>query len=180
MLVVVALVLGAGIGRSLQPDPGTAAARALERDVLPVVLDADAVWLGPTADGVAVSAAIAALRAGDPEPVAAGATAWLAAYDTVLVRLVGVELPDPARPIQRQFIAGVTLSRDAVELVQRAAEVPPGRHRADLLDEAVRLRLRSEQLVLSARASVADLDGARRRIALLPTLPGLGSGEAGS
>jgi hypothetical protein len=178
LLVVVAVVVGLVIGRSTVQDGAGIALRALEREVLPVVLDADAVWLGASGETGSVSGAIASLRAGDPGPVVAGAATWIAAYDTVLVRLVGVELPDPARPIQRQFVAGITLSRDAVEVLARAAEVPAGRHRADLVDEAVRLRMRSEQLVLAARASAADLDGSRRRIASLPAIPVFGAAAA--
>lgn len=179
MLAVVALgalVVGLAVGRSAAPDPGSEARLAVERSALPLALDADAIWTSGALGAPSVAEGIAALAAGDAAIVRADLPAWLEAHDSVLVRLAGVELPAGARPVQRQLLNAVALSRDAVEVLGRAAEVGPGPHRDDLLLEVLRLRRRSEGLLLAARASVEDLDGARRRIALPASVPPFSDG----
>ncbi|MEY3020035.1 MAG: hypothetical protein RLZZ272_1019 [Actinomycetota bacterium] len=178
MLAVVtvgALAVGIGVGRTAVPDPGTEARLAVEATALPLALDADAIWTSGALGAPAVAEGIGSLVAGDPSVVGANAAAWLEAHDSVLVRLAGIELPATARPVQRQLLNAVALSRDAVEVLDRAAAVGPGPQRDDLIIEVVRLRQRSEGLLLAARASVEDLDGAGRRIALpapVPPFPG--------
>lgn len=166
--VVVALVLGAVLGLAVIGSMRVDLRVAMESSLVPLSLDADAVWMSGSDERPSVVSAVAALRAGDPTPVLANGDAWLEAYDTILVRMVGIDLPGPSRSVQRQFVAAVTLSRDAVEVLVRAATVAEGAQRDDLLDAAVRLRQRSEQVLLSARASIDDLEGERRRVALLP------------
>jgi hypothetical protein len=168
LVVVVALIAGAVVGRAVTASMRVDLRGAIESSLVPLSLDADAVWMSGSDDRPSVVSAIAALRAGDPSPVLASSDAWLEAYDTILVRMVGTDLPGPSRSVQRQFVAAVTLSRDAVEVLARAAAVGEGPRRDDLLDAAVRLRQRSEQVLLSARASIDDLEGERRRVALLP------------
>lgn len=167
-----ALVLGLVVGRAAAPDRGAASRAAIEGSVLTLALDADAIWTSGAEGTPPVADGVAALVAGDPTAVREHGVAWVAAHDSVLVRLAGVDLPSEARPVQRQLVAAVTLSRDAVEVLQRAADVPVGGGRDDLLLEVVRLRQRSEELLLAARASVDDLAGARRRVTLLPAVPG--------
>lgn len=166
MAAVGGLALGLAVGRSAVPDPGPAARVAVEASALPLALDADAIWTSGALGAPSVAEGIAALSAGDPSVVAGGAAAWLEAHDSVLVRIAGIELPGEARPIQRQLLVAIALSRDAIEVLERAAGLPAGAHRDDLVVEVLRLRQRSEGLLLAARASVDELDGARRRIAL--------------
>lgn len=175
-LTLLALVVGLVVGRSAAPDPGASARSAVERTVLPLALDADAIWTSGSLGAPSVAEGIAALSGGDAVPVLAHADAWIEAHDSVLVRLAGVELPPTARPVQRQLLASVALSRDAVEVLARAARVAAGGPRDDLLLEVLRLRRRSEALLLAARASVEDLDGAGRPIALPPSVPAFPDG----
>jgi len=168
VVVLVAILTGGILGRAsseaMRPDLRS----AIESTLVPLSLDADAVWMSASDDRPSVVSAIAALRAGDPGPVLASSDGWLAAYDSILVRMVGTDLPGASRSVQRQFIAAVTLSRDAVEVLARSASAGEGQRRDDLLDAAVRMRQRSEQVLLSARASIDDLEGERRRVALYP------------
>lgn len=177
-IALVALLLGGAIGRTTAPGTGPGARQAVEASVLPIALDADGIWTSSTEDRVAVSEALIALRRdGDPRLVAAHLAGWLGAYDAALVRLAAADVPATARPVQRQFITAVTLSRDAVEVLGHAAAVDDDLLRRDLTTEVGRLRTRSEQLTASARASTTDLDGARTDVAPLPALRGFDAGR---
>lgn len=170
---VLMLVIGIPIGRATAPDPMTEARVAIETSVLPIALDADGIWTSSSDSRAAVSEALADLRQqGDPSLVALSVDGWLEAYDAALVRLAGVDLPATARPVQRQLISAVTLSRDAVEVLAHAARTDDPGLRHDLTTEVGRLRSRSEQLHQSARASMSDLDGSRTDLAPLPDLRG--------
>ena len=170
-VAVVALLLGAMIGRATDPGMGPEARAAVEATVLPVALDADGIWTSSTDGRASVSEALVGLRRdGDPALVEAHLEEWLTAYDAAVVRLAAADIPPAARPVQRQLIAAVTLSRDAVEVLGHAAEVEDELHHRDLTTEVGRLRTRSEQLTASARASTSDLDGSRTDVAPLPTL----------
>lgn len=171
--LLAALLIGVALGRSTVPTPRVEAARVLEEQVLPLVGDADGIWTASSGDRPPVSEALVALRRDhDVTAVQIGGDAWLSAYDSVLARLAGLDLPAEARPVQRQFIAAVALSRDAVEVMIRAAGLEPGDARRDLMTEIGRLRTRSEQMTQSARASVDDLGGKRSGVApLSPVTP---------
>lgn len=171
IVAALALLVGVGIGRTTAPAPETRAHAAIETALLPVALDADAVWTTASDTRGPVNEALVALRRdGDPERVLADLTAWLEAYDAALVRLAGADLPAIARPVQRQYIASIALSRDAVEVLGHAATVDDELVRRDLTTEVGRLRQRSEQLFQAARAGSIDLDGQRADVAPLPPL----------
>ncbi len=170
-VAVVALLLGGLVGRATDPGTGPEARNAVEATVLPVALDADGIWTSSTDGRAAVSDALVSLRRdGDPTLVEDNLEDWLTAYDAAVVRLAAADIPPAARPVQRQLIAAVTLSRDAVEVLGHAAEVEDESHQRDLTTEVGRLRTRSEQLTASARASTSDLDGTRTDVAPLPAL----------
>ena len=181
LLLVVALVgvlLGVLFGRLTAPGPEADARQAVEASVLPIALDADGIWTSTTDDRAAVSEALVELRRdGDPTLVDRHLDDWLEAYDAALIRLAGVDLPASARPVQRHLISGVTLSRDAVEVLGHAARVEDETAQRDLITEVGRLRMRSEQLVQSARASTADLDGSRTDVTPPPQLRGFLEGR---
>ncbi len=178
-IAVVAALLGGAIGRATAPDTGRGARQAIEASVLPIALDADGIWTSSTDDLVPVSEALVALRRdGDPRLVESYLDGWLDAYDAALLRLAAADVPISARPVQRQFITAVTLSRDAVEVLGYAASVDDELLRRDLTTEVGRLRIRSEQLTASARASTSDLDGARTDVGPLPPLRGFEEGRA--
>lgn len=179
LIGVVAALLGGVIGRATAPDTGPGAGQAVATSVLPIALDADGIWTSSTDDRVPVSEALIALRRdGDPRPVESHLEGWLGAYDAALMRLAAADVPTSARPVQRQFITAVTLSRDAVEVLGHAASVDDELLRRDLTTEVGRLRIRSEQLTASARASTSDLDGARTDVGPLPSLRGFEEGRA--
>jgi hypothetical protein len=169
----VALVIGVLVGRATAPAIDSAAIAGIEREVLPLVIDADAIWTGGTDGAPAVGLQLQSLRlAGDPAAVEPHVGVWLEAYDTVLRRIVGVEVEPSVRPVQRQLVAAVTLSRDAVELTAEAAAVDDAGTRRDLTSEAVRLRIRAEQLTQSAQAALTDLRGATTSgVSVPPTVP---------
>lgn len=165
------LLLGLWIGRTGAPGPGLEARVAVESSVLPIALDADATWTAPTDGSPTVGQGLVAVRRdGEQQLVVEYLDVWLEAYDQSLVRLAGVDLPPMARPVQRQFITAVTLSRDAVEVLGHAATVDDAVAREDLTTEVGRLRSRSEQLMQSARASTTDLSGRRNDVSPLPTV----------
>jgi hypothetical protein len=171
LVTAVALLVGGAIGRVTAPGPEADAHRAVEASVLPVALDADGIWTSSTEGRVSVSEALIALRReGDPQLVDAHLEGWLGAYDAALVRLAAADVPPSARPVQRQFIHAVTLSRDAVEVLGHAATADDELLRRDLTTEVGRLRTRSEQLTARARASISDLEGTRTDVAPLPAL----------
>lgn len=178
LAALLALLFGVVIGRTTAPNAGLDARRAVETSVLPIALDADGIWTSSSEDQVAVTDALVALRReGDPRLVEAHLEDWLGAYDAALVRLAAADVPASARPVQRQFITAVTLSRDAVEVLGHAAVVEDEVLRRDLTTEVGRLRTRSEQLTASARASTSDLDGSRTDVAPLPPLRGFDAGR---
>lgn len=165
-IVVVSLALGVAlgllIGRQTAPSTDLEAAAAIETRLLPLVLDADGIWTSASGDRPPVAAGLVALRSDqDPTVVRGSIDEWLAAYDSILLRLAGVDVPPAARAVQRQFIAAVTMSRDAVEILGHASSVDDQRMIRDLTTEVGRLRQRSEQMIQSARASVSDLRGQR-------------------
>jgi len=162
------LLVGVVVGRVSTADPASEAARAIDANLLPLALDADGIWTSGSVDREPVSEAFVLLRReDDPSLVEAHHEQWLQAYDAMLVQLAGEPLDTAARPVQRQFIASVVLSRDAVEVLAHAATVDDPVHRQDLLTEVGRLRQRSEQLMQSARASMLDLDGQRADVSPL-------------
>ncbi len=176
----IALLLGVAVGRLTSPGADADAAQVIETAILPLVLDADGIWNSASGDREPVSEALVALRRDDdPTPVQTWGEAWLVSYDGVLLQLAGLDMPPSARPVQRQFITAVTLSRDAVEVLGHAAEIDDGDGRRDLLTEVGRLRERSEQLTASARASVLDLDGQRADVSPLPGLTSFLEGRRG-
>ncbi len=178
-VAVLALLFGGLIGRATAPGTNADARVAVERDVLPIALDADGIWTSSTDDRAAVSEALVRLRRdGDPALVEAYLEDWLTAYDAATVRLAAADVPPAARPVQRQLIAAVSLSRDAVEVLGHAAEVEDELHRRDLTTEIGRLRDRSEQMTASARASTSDLDGSRTDVAPLPPLRSFRDGRS--
>jgi hypothetical protein len=163
MALLMAVVLGIALGRVTASTTDTTGAQVLEREIVPLSVDADGLWTGGTETLPPVGDQLSRLRR-TPSPltaatIAADTDGWLDAYDTVLRRMVGVEVPPPARPVQRQFVAAVTLSRDAVELIAAAVASEDPAARRDLSSEALRLRTRSEQLTQTARASLTDLSG---------------------
>ena len=177
---VIALLLGVAVGRLTAPSADAGAAQDVDTAVLPLVLDADGIWNSASGDREPVAEALVALRRdGDPTPVQNWGEAWLTSYDGVLLQLAGLDMPATARPVQRQFITAVTLSRDAVEVLSHAAELDDPDARRDLLTEVGRLRQRSEQLTASARASVLDLDGQRADVSPLPGLTSFLEGRRG-
>jgi hypothetical protein len=176
LIGILTFALGLGIGRWTVPEGSPDARQAVERNVLPLALDSDGIWTsGAGADRPPVSEGLIRLREGETEQVRAWTEDWISAYDTVLVRLAGLDLPAEARPVQRQFIAAVTLTRDAVEVLRYAADVEEAATREILLAEVLRLRQRSEDLTQSARASVRDLAGGSSDVSgltrNLPELP---------
>jgi hypothetical protein len=176
LVALAAILIGFGLGRWSVPDADPDVRAAVERTVQPLALDADGIWT--SAEGGSrrpVAEAIPLVRDGERlDEVQAWAEEWLSAYDIVLRRLVGLDLHANARPVQRQFISAVTLSRDAVELLQHATRVEDDDGRQALVSEALRLRQRAEHLTQSARASVRDLGGHEGDVARHPDLPPLG------
>lgn len=178
-LAALVLALGVWIGRGQAPTNNGDARAAVEASVLPLVVEADALWTSSSDDRPPIAEALLALRGGDPAPVTDHVEDWQAAYDSLLLRMAGLDLPSEARPVQREFITGVTLARDATVVLAHAAGVNDPDHRTDLVTEASRLRQRSEQVVQNARASTLDLGGARGDVAPLPTLPSFLEGRRG-
>lgn len=177
---LIALLVGVVVGRLTSPGAHAGAAQAIETAILPLALDADGIWNSASGDREPVAAGLVALRRdGDPVPVQTWSAAWLDSYDGVLLQLAGLDMPASARPVQRQYITAVTLSRDAVEVLGHAAEIDDPDARRDLLTEVGRLRQRSEQLTAAARASVVDLDGQRADVSPLPELTSFLEGRRG-
>jgi hypothetical protein len=169
--LLVSLLIGSALGALRDVDRAAPAASELRRTVAPLLGELDVLWLSGRDGRPPIGAALDALRSAGERPDEAAVEAWLRAHETLLVRIVGEDLPAEARSVQRQAVTAVALSRDAVETIARAADVGPGVDREALIATAVRLRLRSEQLGLSVLASIDDLAGERRRLAPLPALP---------
>ena len=180
LIALVALVLGLWVGRTSAPGPGPAARAAVEASVLPIALESDGIWTAGADSRPAVAEGLVALRReSDDRIVVENLDAWVEAYDQALVRIAGVDLPPTARPVQRQFITAVSLSRDAVEVLGHAATVEDDLARQDLTTEVGRLRARSEQLMQSARASTGDLGGRRTDVSPLPPVRSFRDGRQG-
>ena len=171
LVAIVAVFVGVGLGRITTPDPGSESRSAVEGSVLLIALEADGIWTSTSQDRAAVSDGLVALRRDDdPRIIEENLDGWLTSYDAAVVRIAGVDLSGPGRPIQRQLITALTLSRDAVEVLGHAATVDDEVLMLDLTTEVGRLRSRSEQLIQSARASTAELDGGRTDVSPLPEL----------
>lgn len=158
MAAVAALVLGVLLGRATAPAVETTGLDVVSREVVGLAVDADAIWTAGAGELPPVSLQLQELRSsGEPDTVRPYVDGWLEAYDTVLLRVVGVDVPPPARPVQRQIVTAVTLNRDAVEVLGAAAETGDAETQRDLTSEALRLRIRAEEVAQTAQASLADL-----------------------
>lgn len=174
--LLLAVTVGVVGGIPTGPGEGATAADTFDRDVLPLLGELDALWSGGRGGAPAISEALQQLRAGGPPPTAEDLEVWRAAHATLQVRIVGVDLPGPARAVQRQALTAVALAQDAVDALARAATLSDGAARREQVAQAVRLRLRSEASMLGVLAAVDDLRGERRRLSVpadLPALPDL-------
>lgn len=173
-LLVVALGVGALVGRSVAPSPAADAAAVVDRDIVPLSVDADGLWTAGSGELPPIGEQLATLRReDDAAAVAEHLQGWREAHDVLVRRMVGVDVPAVARPVQRQFVAAVALSRDALDLLEAAVDAPDAPARRELSSEALRLRTRSEQLTQAARAGLADLQGGGSGVAEPATLPSL-------
>jgi hypothetical protein len=160
MAAIAALIVGVLVGRVTAPVVDDDAIGVVGREIVTLAVDADAIWTSGRADLPAVGDQLQQLRAtGEASAVVPHVEGWLESYDTVLRRLVGVDVAPTARPVQRQFVGAIALARDAVEVLATAAETEDDAARRDLTSEVVRLRIRAEELTQSARGSLLDLDG---------------------
>jgi hypothetical protein len=172
ILLLVALAAGLLLGGLRESDEAAVAAAELERLLLPLLGELDAAWSAGRDGRAPIADALDALRRDAARPAETDLEAWSQTHDNLVLRIAGLDLRPEGRAVQRQAIAAVTLSRDAVEVLARAAAYNPGVTRSQLVIEATRLRLRSEQQVLAVRASVDDLAGLRRRVSPLAPVPG--------
>lgn len=172
LIALVAMLIGVGLGRWSVPDADPDVRATVERSVQPLALDADAIWTSVDEHRPAIAEGVSLVRRGKRlDDVRTWTVEWLSAYDNALVRLTGLELRPEARPVQRQFVSAVTLSRDAVEVLQQATQVEDPGTRQLLVAEALRLRRRAEHLTQGARASVRDLSGGKGEVSQHPSLP---------
>jgi hypothetical protein len=164
-VAAVALVLGLALGvvvmQTTTDDAHDIARRAVDVDLLPLAIDADNIWTSSDARASVSDALVALRRDGNARPVEQHLDEWLDAYDNAILQIAGLHLPRSARPVQRQVIHGVTLSRDAVEVLGHAASISgvEGQQAQveEFLVEVGRLRQRSEHLLQAARAASGDL-----------------------
>lgn len=155
----VGLVLGFTSGRGMVDRPAMDAAIAAQGPFLQFAGEADAIWTVGVDGLPSVASAASVLTArGDSEEVVLNAARWLAAYDAVLREIVEAETDPLILPARRALVDAIVLSRDAVEVLQRAAR-EEGRAREVLLAEALRLRQRSERALQRARTSMSELAG---------------------
>lgn len=174
LVAAVAMLLGVGLGRVFPAPVGADAAVLLERDVVPLAVDADGLWTAGVGELPPVSEHLSQLRREGVNPdIAEFAQPWGEALDGIVRRMVGVEVPAIGRPAQRQFVQAVTLSRDALDVMVEAAATDDPQQRRDLSSEALRLRTRAEQATQMARASLSDLRGGGSGVAEPATLPSL-------
>lgn len=170
LVIAGTLAVGVLVGRATASsgDAGVASANR----ILPLLREADAIWTGDAADLPSVARGIAVLRGDDDASlITLNGTRWLRSYDRVLVDLAAVEVAPQARAVQRELLSAIVLSRDAVEVVMRAALEPSGsRARPLLAAEAIRLRARSEAAQSSAREALSRLGAAGSSVA--PEVPG--------
>jgi hypothetical protein len=161
-VAVVALVLGLVTGRATAPTVDRAGIAVVTTEVATLAVDADALWTAGANDLPAVGDQVQELRrTGDASAVTPYVDGWLEGYDSLLRRVVGVDVPPAARPVQRQFQIALTLNRDAVELLASTAAVDDPALLRDLTSEVLRLRIRAEEVTQSAHASLRDLSGGR-------------------
>lgn len=157
---IVALIIGILIGRAFAPTVDDTAVAVVNREVVSLAVDADALWTAGSSGMPAVSDQLQLLRStGDAEVVTPYVEGWLEAYDAVLRRLVGGDVEPSVRPVQRQFVTAVTLTRDAVELLGEAAEAGEPAVMRDLTSEVLRLRIRAEEFTQTAQAGLGELEG---------------------
>ena len=175
MLILALVALGVGVvgGQPGTDGRGPDGAAVLEREVVPLLGELDALWTGGRDGGPAIATALQDLRSGVGAPEEGTLLLWEQAHETLLVRMVGIDLPAEARAVQRQAVLVVALSRDAVGALARAASLGPGAPRDEQLAQAVRLRLRAEEAGLAVTASIDDLRGDRQRLMTPSRLPDL-------
>lgn len=171
-----ALLLGLGLGRWSAPDVPPDARRALERAVEPSALEADTLWTSSSADDrPPISEAVPLVERGERlDAVQTWTVEWLSEYDDLLWELTVPDLPAVGRPVQRQYVSAVTLSRDAVDVLRHATRTEDPAVRRALVAEVLRLRQRGEHLAQGARASLHDLQGGEGDVSQHPRLPDVG------
>jgi hypothetical protein len=170
-LLSVVFLLGASTGLLRTDDAAERAAATIEVRLLPLLGELDALWVSGRDGRLPIAEALTVLRDDGAPPSPEDIAAWLATHDNLLLRAAGVDLSAEGRAVQRHVLTAITVSRDAVEVLGRAASFVPGPARTELLVQVVRMRLRSEQMTLTIIASVDDLRGERRRVVPPPALP---------